>query len=76
MLVGIEKLYQGKVVAYKDEWVREFNSVKECRKYFAKVFLNIKIENISAGIRRVLNGKRKTYHKYIFVKGEIKNKNF
>lgn len=67
----VKHIYQGKVIAYKDAWIKEFNSVKECVEYFAQeVLQDIESDNISDGIRRVLNGKRKTYHGYSFVKDE------
>lgn len=62
-------IYQGGVIAYTDSWLKEFASVKECVAYFASnIFTDVTPDNISDGIRRVLNEKRKTYHGYYFVK--------
>lgn len=64
-------IYQGGVIAYKDSWIKEFASVKECVEYFASnILTDVVYDNISDGIRRVLNEKRKTYHGYYFVKND------
>lgn len=64
-------IYQGKIIAYLDSWVVEFESVKDCIDYFQKNILpTIAWQDISDGIRRVLNGRRKTYKRYKFEKDE------
>ena len=65
----VKHIYQGKVIAYTDNWLQEFESVNECAKYIA-IQTNQTIDNCRDGIRRVLNGKRHTYHKYRFKKAE------
>lgn len=64
-------IYQEGVIAYKDTWVQEFQTVKECVDFFANnILTDIRYDNISDGVRRVLNGKRKTYHGYCFTKSQ------
>lgn len=62
-------IYQGSVIAYLDNWVQEFTSVDACAIYIDEQ-LHVGLDNARDGIRRVLNGKRHTYHKYGFEKGE------
>lgn len=62
-------IYKGKVIAFLDNWVQEFASVDACAMYMSEQF-NVSLDNARDGIRRVLNGKRNTYHKYGFEKGE------
>ena len=62
-------IYKGKVIAFLDNWVQEFTSVDACAIYIDEQ-LHVGLDNARDGIRRVLNGKRHTYHKYGFEKGE------
>ena len=62
-------IYKGKIIAFLDSWVQEFETVDECAKYIDQQ-LNVGLDNARDGIRRVINGKRQTYHKYGFEKGE------
>ena len=62
-------IYQGRVIAFNENWSQEFESVEQCAEYMANI-LKQTIDNCRDGIRRVLNGKRLTYHKYKFIKGE------
>ena len=62
-------IYKGKVIAFLNNWVQEFDSVDACAAYIDEQ-LHVGLDNARDGIRRVLNGKRITYHKYGFEKGE------
>ena len=62
-------IYKGPIIAFLDNWVQEFDTVDQCAIYLDEK-LHVGLDNARDGIRRVLNGKRKTYHKYGFEKSK------
>jgi len=60
-------IYKGKIIAFNEKWLQEFETVEECAIYMTKI-LNLTIDNCRDGIRRVINGKRLSYHNYRFTK--------